>query len=132
MNVFNNFNNLNNCDNFNLISFNCQGIKNILPNIAKFCIDSHVLFLQETWLMEDELCILNDNHPDFVSFSFSSVDSGRDVLVGRPYGGISILWKKSISHLCNVIQYDDDRLLGFSLKIQGLDYLFLNVYLPYF
>ena len=42
------------------------------------------------------------------------------------------MWHNSLSQYSNIIQYDDDRILGFSLKIQGLQYLFINVYLPYF
>ena len=62
----------------------------------------------------------------------SSVNIQDNVLVGRPYGGISILWHKSYAPCSNIIQYDDDRLMGFSITLQGLQYLFLNVYLPYF
>ena len=60
------------------------------------------------------------------------MDTQAGIMVERPYGGISILWNKSISSFCNVQQYDDDRLLGISVSFGGLSYLFLNVYLPYF
>ena len=50
----------------------------------------------------------------------------------RPFGGISILWKKALGLYCKVIQFDDDRLFGLSIKIGYLRYLFLNVYLPYY
>ena len=56
----------------------------------------------------------------------------ENILVGRPYGGVSIMWNKSLSPYCNVILYEDNRLLGLSLTVNSLNYLFLNVYLPYF
>ena len=42
------------------------------------------------------------------------------------------MWNKSLSHCCKVVQYDDNRLLGISVTSLGLNYLILNVYLPYF
>ena len=89
-------------------------------------------FLQETWLCPNELSLLDNVHQHFNSFSLSSVNLQEEVLVGRPYGGISILWNKSLGLNSNVIQYDDKKILGFSLTLQGLTYLFLNVYLPYY
>ena len=38
---------------------------------------------------------------------------------GRPHGGISIMWRKTISHGVKIIQYDDDRILGIELKTSG-------------
>ena len=118
-------------DNLNVTSFNCQGVKNILPSIVDLCNKSHIVFLQETWLSPYELNILNDVHDKFTSFSLSSVDTSGDILVGRPYGGVSILWDKAISPFSSIVQYDDNRILGLSLAFGGLKYLFLNVYLPY-
>ena len=117
--------------NLNIASFNCQGVKNILPNIAELCNKSHIVFLQETWLSPYELNMLNDVHVKFNSFSISSINTHDNILIGRPYGGISILWDKAISPFSSVVQYDDDRILGLSLTFGGLKYLFLNVYLPY-
>ena len=50
---------------------------------------------------------------------------------GRPHGGISIMWRKTISHGVKIIQYDDDRILGIELKTSGFIILILCVYMPY-
>ena len=50
---------------------------------------------------------------------------------GRPHGGISIMWRKTISHGVNSIQYDDDRILSIELKTSGFIILILCVYMPY-
>ena len=35
---------------------------------------------------------------------------------GRPHGGISIMWRKSMSNDINIVQYDDYRILGLEIK----------------
>ena len=65
--------------NLNVSSFNCQGVKNILPNIVELCNKSHIVFLQETWLSPYELNILNDVHDRSNSFSLSSVNNSDGI-----------------------------------------------------
>ena len=31
---------------------------------------------------------------------------------GRPYGGVGIMWNKSLSHIVKIVKYDDNRILG--------------------
>ena len=119
-------------EHFRIVSFNCNGVKNKLPVIKSLCQNSDVVFLQETWLREDELNILNNVHSSYDSFSLSSMNIHDDILVGRPYGGISIMWNRALSSCCSIIQYEDNRLLGISINFNDFNYLFLNVYLPYF
>ena len=114
-----------------VISFNCEGVKNILPQIYDLCDAADIILLQETWLFPHELDKLNTVHPSFHGFSLSSMDMGAGLLVGRPRGGVSILWRKSLGHLCKIVQYDDNRILGLSLQIGDAKYIILNVYLPF-
>ena len=90
-------------NNLRMISYNCAlcaGVKNKIPVIAKFCKNADIIFLQETWLLPTDLDILNNVDKDFHSFSLSSVDTGDRILIGRPYGGVSILWKRDLSPVC--------------------------------
>ena len=114
-----------------VISFNCEGVKNILPQIYDLCDTADIILLQETWLFPHELDILNNVHPSFDAFSLSSMDMGAGLHVGRPRGGVSILWRKSLGHFCKIVQYDDQRILGLSLQIEEVKYVILNVYLPF-
>ena len=44
---------------------------------------------------------------------------------GRPYGGVGIMWNKSLSHCVEIVKYDDDRILGlqfFCFFLQGRFY----------
>ena len=116
---------------FSFVSFNCYGVKNKIPYINMLCEQSDIIFLQETWLMPHETNFLDHVHSDFNNFSMSSVDAGS-LLIGRPYGGLSILYKKSLTINGNILTFDDERLLGFEILSENLKYLFINVYLPYY
>ena len=68
---------------------------------------------------------------EFCSHSLSAVDVSRP-LIGRPYGGVSIMWRKSIGESCKIVTYNDTRLLGIQVAFSHRELLLLNVYLPYF
>ena len=118
-------------DRLRFLSFNCNGALNKLPIIADLCDKADVIFLQETWTMPHNLGVFDNVHSDFFSFSTSAVDDG-EILAGRPYGGLTILWRKCIEPVCQVVTFDDARLLGFKIQSNGRELLALNVYLPYF
>ena len=53
------------------------------------------------------------------------------LLSGRPHGGLSVMWKKSLYNSTKIMQYDDSRILGIELQSNNFTLLFLTVYLPY-
>ena len=114
-------------NNLHVVSYNCAGVKNKLPIISKMSNESNIIFLQETWLLPNELGILNGINSDFNSFSISSVDLESGVLVGRPYGGLSVMWNKCLSPVCQVVTFDDNRILGITITIDAAKYLLINV-----
>ena len=61
----------------------------------------------------------------------SGMDSENHLLTGRPFGGIGILWKKSISKFVKTITFDDSRLLGVQITDNQETFVFINVYLPF-
>ena len=61
----------------------------------------------------------------------SGMDSENHLLTGRPFGGIGILWKKSISKFVKAITFDDSRLLGVQITDNQETFVFINVYLPF-
>ena len=103
-----------------------------MPIITDMCSNNDIVLLQETLLLPHDLNLLNKVHPDFNSYSISSVDVGAGVLVGRPYGGLSVLWRNSLSPVCDVVLFDDNRLLGITYTLNNFKILIINVYLPYF
>ena len=113
------------------VSFNCHGLKSSTFEIKDLCSNHDIIFLQETWLFEQELTLLSNIHPEFEGCGVSGMDSENHLLTGRPFGGIGILWKKSISKFVKSITFDDSRLLGVQITYNQETFVFINVYLPF-
>ena len=73
--------------------------------------------IQEHWLYPDELTYMSFLSEYFCSFSTSSMTIDDKLLRGRPHGGVSILWRKSLSHIVKTVKYDDDRVIGIELQL---------------
>ena len=122
-------------DNIRITSFNCKNVKTSLPDIHGLCDGSDIVFLQETWLAPSELDLLKSIHSDFYGIGVSSF--GEDeYLVGRPHGGLGILWRKSLGSSVKCSKFgvnnDEKRILGLTLSGDQNSFFFLNVYLPCF
>ena len=77
-------------------SFNCRGWNNGITTLKNFIDSLDLCFIQEHWLLNDHLHRINALSSDFLSVSVSGMDSS--VLVcGRPFGGCSILYRKSLA-----------------------------------
>ena len=74
---------------------------------------------------------MNNIHPNFIGSGISAVDTSCGIITGRPYGGVSVLWRKTLSNLISIVKYDDARLIGCMVKTNDIDSLYVNVYLPY-
>ena len=117
--------------NLRITTFNCHGIKTSTDTIQQLlCKQFDIILLQETWLYPDELTMVTNLCEDFISFSLSSMSLDEKLVQGRPHGGISIMWRKSISNDINIVQYDDNRILGLEIKTNDFTLLFLCIYLP--
>ena len=81
--------------------------------------------------MPHDLHLFDQIDNEFTSHAISSVDI-RQILVGRPHGGLTILWRKNIAHLCDVITFDDNRILGIKINCPQNPILALNIYLLYY
>ena len=117
--------------NLKVLSFNCHGVKSSSNTVQQFIKDYDILMIQEHWLYPDELTYMSFLNEYFCSFSTSSMTTDDKLLRGRPHGGVSILWRKSLSHIVKTVKYDDDRVIGIELKTSTYTLLFLCCYLPY-
>ena len=118
--------------NIRITAFNCHGNKTSTDTIQQvLCNQFDVILLQETWLYPDELTLVSNLCKDFTSFSLSSMSTHKQLIKGRPHGGISIMWRKSIPDKFRIIQYDVNRILGLELQTNDFTLLFLCIYLPY-
>ena len=103
-----------------------------MVDVVALCNSHDIVLLQETWLLPQNLCTLHEIHDSFYGDGISAVKTDEGILVGRPHGGLAVLWRKSLNAQLQVVKYDDeDRLMGIVVKSQRKVYHFLNVYLPY-
>ena len=81
-------------------------------------------------MSNQELSLLSSLHEDFYSRGISSIDDGDGIVRGRPYGGLCILWRKSLGPTFSVKTLDDPRLLLCEITNGDHSVALLNVYLP--
>ena len=114
-----------------ICTFNCTGYKSSEIYIRDIlCTKYHLIALQETWLLPHELAKCDSLHNDFSAFAISSVDVGRGVVRGRPYGGLGWLWPKTLDGKIKPVTFDDSRILGLVYDDGKCSVLFVNVYMP--
>lgn len=117
-------------DSVNVCSFNCRSAKKSFMEIKELC-DSHdIVLLQEHWLFNHELHLLNNVHREFNSVALSAIDTTSDIVIGRPYGGTAILYRKVVAHDVQLVQTDESRITGIILETVTGPLLILNVYMP--
>ena len=113
-----------------IATYNCRSLKSSLMDVRSLCSTHDIVFLQETWLLPHDLSILNCIDDDFLSFGNSAVDTNDGFLVGRPFGGLAILWKKGLGEYISINDYGDSRLLGITIAGSDFSCIILNVYMP--
>ena len=113
-----------------ICSYNCRSVKKCLPEVAKLCNTHDFVLLQEHWLLPNELGLLNNIHPEFLSCGLSAVDVSSGLLLGRPYGGTAILYRKSLAEKLSVVHSEESRITGLVMETCIGPFLLLNVYLP--
>ena len=84
--------------NLRLCSYNMYGFNNGSAILNSLCDQSDLILLQEHWLTSDDLSKLGHIHNDFTHFSVSAMDDkvSSGILVGRPFGGTSILCRSNL------------------------------------
>lgn len=112
----------------NIVSFNCRSIKRTEQCIFELCSKNDILLLQETWLLPSELGYLANIHPDFQSTGTSAVNLSNGPLVGRPHGGVAILWRSTMQAI--VIDCNEPRITGIELSLKSGNILILTIYMP--
>ena len=74
-------------------SFNCRGFKSAADNISDLFKEVDILTVQEHWLLPTELGNLASINEDALYSAASPMEMDKIVL-GRPFGGVEILWHK--------------------------------------
>jgi len=116
---------------FNIVSYNCRGFNTSKEAyIRSLLLNSAVLFLQEHWLSENQLQLLDNIDDCFLCAGVSGFDNS-DVLRGRPYGGCAIFWKSNIFSSVNVISLSSRRICAIRISSDNFKLLLINIYIPY-
>ena len=114
-----------------ILSLNCNGLKSSIPVLGAVLDTCDILCLQEIMITKQECDILNTLHDDFYGVAFSPVDATLGVISGRPFGGVGIMWRKSVDIAVTVIDLQCDWLCGVKISSNDKIFILLNVYLPY-
>ena len=94
-----------------LSSFNCNGFKRLLSNMPNILQNCDIMCLQELMILKQECSILNNVHEDFYGYAVSPVDGSTGIIIGRPYGGVGFIWRKSIDFAIEIVCTDYDWLV---------------------
>ena len=113
-----------------LCTFNCRSLKGCLKEVNGLCDTHDVIFLQEHWLLPQDLNILENIHEDFFGFGLSAVDTNSDILIGRPFGGTAVLYRKSLVSAIKFIDSGSWRITACILYSNLGPVLCCNVYMP--
>lgn len=114
----------------NIVSFNCRSIKRSIEGVRILCQSADVVALQETWLLPHDLPLLSTIDDDFGCTGTSAVDTAAGILSGRPYGGVAVLWRKSVFEKVSVIECDNVRVCGIKATVSGKSIVICSIYMP--
>ena len=111
-------------------SYNCRGWNSGVITLNSFIDSLDICFIQEHWLTSNLLYKVGDISSDFLCVGVSGMDDSS-LLIGRPYGGCSILYRKSLSSCVTPLHTCSNRFCAIKLcDISGSSILLVNVYLP--
>ena len=110
-------------------SFNCRGFNiSKVKHISELMKQCDILLMQETWCLPSNVGKLNQYFIDLNTYGISSVNDNV-LLSGRPHGGCSFSYKKSLSASIAPIDIDCNRVCCMKLSTSiGHIYLY-NVYM---
>jgi hypothetical protein len=117
-------------DLYNFVSFNCKNVKRSVEDIRQLCRTSHIIALQEHWLLPHDIDFLNCIDEDFAYTGISAVDTSAGMLRGRPYGGVALLWRKSVFQNVSIVSCENTRLCAIKIVLGQRSLLVLSVYMP--
>ena len=118
-----------------IMTFNTTGLGQGKPEYLLEVLTSEridIILLQETWLLPGNVNRLSNISDQYMSFGISSIRN-TEILQGRPYGGLGVLWHKSLAgqvQIAKLKQCTSNRLCAMEIKTDNEMYMLLNVYLP--
>jgi len=80
-------------------TYNMHGFNNDSVFLKQLCLSNDIVFVQEHWHLNSHLHKFNGINDNFCFYGKSAMDSVQSVglLRGRPFGGVGVLWRKSLN-----------------------------------
>jgi len=117
-------------DHLKLVTFNCRSVKSSINEVKQLCDSFDIIMIQEHWLLPHELSTLSAVHAEFMAVAKSAVNIERNILIGRPYGGTAILYRKDIANSITAVDSSDPRVCAVKIITNCGPVLFVCVYMP--
>jgi len=118
-----------------VISYNSTGLSPLTVQYIRDLISAEnpdILLLQETFTIQSTAHRVDCIHPGYLAHVVCGTDESKEILRGRPSGGVAILWKKSLAHCISKVKplITHKRICAIKLTIGNGDLLICNAYLP--
>lgn len=113
-----------------MATFNCRSVKTSVDEVRQLCDSCDIVMIQEHWLLPHDLGMLSMVHPEFLAVAKSSVNVTDNILIGRPYGGTAILYRKDLASNITAVDSFDPMVCAVKLLTNCGPVLFICVYLP--
>ena len=93
---------------FNIACYNLHALNSGISLLLDLCIKFHIIAVQVHWQSPQHLYKLSKLHKDFNCFSASGLTKSleSEILRARPFGGVGLLWHKSLSSCITFIGKD--------------------------
>ena len=114
------------------LTYNLHGFKSGKLLLSEIINGYDVIALQEHWFVQNNLNALVNLNKEYDGIAVSSMN-GVDYISGpgRPFGGVGVLWKKTVFKKSKILLKDPDgRYVVVSVQSGNCNFLIINVYLP--
>ena len=111
-----------------VISYNCNSFRTNSEIISRLLGSSDILFIQESFICDNDSAILENFNNDFYVAVEPAVRR-EDVFVGRSMGGLAVFWRKSLNMKIVPVYFNNSRFLGLNLRNDDMSYLLICVYM---
>ena len=113
-----------------IASYNCNGFKNNLCYTSNLFSNVDLLLIQEHWLFTESLYNLTKLENVCNYHAVCGMEDGKEVIQGRPYGGLAIVWKHNFDDVIEIIPSKSKRICAVAIGNEEIKYLIINVYMP--
>jgi exonuclease III len=113
------------------VTYNCRGYNDLkIPFIGKLLQQCDFLCLQEHWLRELDMPLLNNINSNNLLYHGCSGWYDIDLLSGRPYGGVVILRSSHINAVNIPYPHFSKCCCAVKVTVGNVSFALINVYLP--